>query len=105
MQSPLTGWNTGRVAHKLNPQSKLSNLDFNNRIHIIKLKLTYFKREWNFVHPNSANSKLKNLQNIETSAATDNVESKGIIAKYINADNISKILFTHMASFIVGATL
>lgn len=62
-------------------------------------------KEWNFVHPNSANSKLKSLQNIETPAATDNDESKGIIAKYMNADNISKILFTHMASFIVGATL
>lgn len=61
-------------------------------------------KEWNFVHPNSANSKFKNIQNNET-PSTDKVESKGIIAKYINADSISKILFTHMASFIVGATL
>ncbi len=67
------------------------------------LKFPTILREWNFVHPNSANSKLNLIKNSEPAEKPD--ESKSVIAKYINADSISKILFTHMASFIVGATL
>lgn len=61
-------------------------------------------KEFNFVHPNSAKSKLNNIRNMDISDK-ESTESKGIIAKYIQCDSISKILFTHMASFIVGATL
>ena len=60
-------------------------------------------KEWNLVHPNSAKSKLNSLRNMDDE--NDDEETKGIFAKYINTDNINKILFTHMASFIVGATL
>lgn len=58
-------------------------------------------REWNFVHPNSAQS--KNIRKMDAAAAED--DKKGVLAKYVNSDNIGKLLFTHMASFIVGATL
>lgn len=58
-------------------------------------------KEWNFVHPNSAKSKLNKMQNMDSTA--DN--SNSIIAKYVSCDSIGKLLFTHMASFIVGATL
>jgi len=34
--------------------------------------------------------------------ANQSAEEKSIIAKYISSDNVSKIIFTHMASFIVG---
>lgn len=61
-------------------------------------------KEFNFVHPNSAKSKLNNIRNMESSDK-EVAESKSIVAKYIQCDSISKILFTHMASFIVGATL
>lgn len=59
-------------------------------------------KEWNFVHPNIAKSKLNNMPKIDSD---ESVEEKPVIAKYINCDSVSKILFTHMASFIVGATL
>lgn len=55
-------------------------------------------KEWNFIHPNSAQSKNILKMNAEE-------DTKGILAKYVNCDNIGKLLFTHMASFIVGATL
>lgn len=59
-------------------------------------------KEWNFVHPNSAKSKLNNMLDTESDEPE---EDKNILAKYMSCDSISKILFTHMASFIVGATL
>jgi len=55
-------------------------------------------KEWNFVHPNSAQS--KNIRKMDAEEA-----KKGTLAKYVNCDRIGKLLFTHMASFIVGATL
>lgn len=56
-------------------------------------------KNWNFVHPNSSKSKYNNVHK------TENDADKSIIAKYINCDSVSKLIFTHMASFIVGATL
>lgn len=58
-------------------------------------------KEWNFVHPNSSQSKLNRIRQMES----DDTDVKSIVKKYINCDSIGKILFTHMASFIVGATL
>jgi hypothetical protein len=50
------------------------------------------------VHPNSANSKLrKTMENNELPTTT--------AGKILSRENIGKLLFTHMASFIVGATL
>ena len=56
-------------------------------------------REWNFVHPNSANSKYNNIRKMDTDTNTS------FLTKIVSRENISKLIFTHMASFIVGATL
>jgi len=54
------------------------------------------------VHPNRSKSKLDEIQKLD---AYESAEEKSVIAKFIKSDKASKIIFTHMASFIVGATL
>lgn len=61
-------------------------------------------KEWNFVHPNSSKSKLNNLNKFsEDLSASDKNDS--LTVKLLSKVSIGKIIFTHMASFIVGATL
>jgi hypothetical protein len=67
-------------------------------------------REWNFVHPNSSKSKLNNLMTANSNNNNEdllnkNINSNFISSKLLNKDSISKLIFTHMASFILGATL
>ncbi|CAF0779047.1 unnamed protein product [Brachionus calyciflorus] len=74
-------------------------------------------KEWNFVHPNSAKSKIDNLRkhmsedilindaSLNKSNEQMNYSSLVNSFKVLSKENIGKLLFTHMASFIVGATL
>jgi hypothetical protein len=62
-------------------------------------------KEWNFVHPNSSKSKLNNLDKLN---AEENINTSSKSVKLLSKDNIGKMMFpifTHLASFIVGATL
>jgi len=69
----------------------------NNR----KLIDLFVKREWNFVHPNSSKSKLrKTMESTDEMMTISNGNNK-----LLSRENIGKLIFTHMASFIVGATL
>lgn len=54
-------------------------------------------KEWNFVHPNSSKSKFNKLM-----INNDDISSH---SKLISKESIGKLIFTHMASFILGATL
>ncbi|RNA29870.1 BCL2 adenovirus E1B 19 kDa -interacting 3 [Brachionus plicatilis] len=66
-------------------------------------------KEWNFVHPNSAKSKVDKKENffINDSFVKSSDQSNCIVNsfKLLSKENIGKLIFTHMASFIVGATL
>lgn len=73
-------------------------------------------KEWNFVHPNSSKSKIDNLRKnmnedillIDTNnKSSEQLNYNNIVNsfKVLSKENIGKLLFTHMASFIVGATL
>lgn len=66
-------------------------------------------KEWNFIHPNSTQSKLSRStmsssldqkQNVD--AALDKMSAK---VSTITSHSIGKLIFTHVASLIVGATL
>ena len=52
------------------------------------------------MHPNSAKSRLRKTMENNNDIITTSTSSK-----LLNRENIGKLIFTHMASFIVGATL
>lgn len=60
-------------------------------------------KEWNFVHPNSSKSKYANFEPSKPSTAA--IMETTMSSKLLSRESIGKLIFTHMASFIVGATL
>lgn len=69
-------------------------------------------KEWNLVHPNSMNSQAANKRQMEQVVIAAECVSNGsecsAAAKLLGGESkisIGKLIFTHVASFIVGATL
>lgn len=60
-------------------------------------------KEWNFVHPNSSKSKYANFEYVKPTMMIEPVKTS-TSSKVLSRD-LGKLIFTHMASIILGATL
>lgn len=72
-------------------------------IYMFLIRFLLFFREWNFVHPNSSKSKYANFECVKPTMMIEPVKTS-TSSKVLSRD-LGKLIFTHMASIILGATL